>query len=201
MIEISPIARLDVELLMDIKFYSRFLAIYVSKMKKDWARIDNDLCGKGMKKARDDYELKNILRWSQETEKRKKHMIKHPEDDDQVQDGMCEISKLLYKEKIQKKKKKRRKKRYHKLWSNCVPLSNYKGCFIVDQEMVLVRRRRRYQEDSLIYVEHVKSKKENVIQATFKDYSLKSFYGKPYERKQENLGCERDAQTFYQSPP
>jgi hypothetical protein len=198
MIEIPHIARLDVELLMDIKFYSRFFAIYVSKMKKDWARIDNDLSGRGMKKARDDYELKNILRWSRETEKRNKHLSKHPEDDDQVRDGMCEVSKQMYKEKIQKQKKMRRKKRYRKLWGNCVPLSNYKGCFIINQEMVLDRRRRRYQEDTLIYNEH-KCKKENVIQATFKDDTLKSFYDKTYERKQENLDCERDARTFDQS--
>jgi hypothetical protein len=64
-------------------------------MKKDWSRIDNDLCGRGMKKARDDYELNNILRWSRETEKRNKHLSKHPEDDDQVQDGMCEVSKQI----------------------------------------------------------------------------------------------------------
>jgi hypothetical protein len=167
-------------------------------MKKEWARIDEDMNGKGMKKVREDHEMKNILRWNRETKARNKHLKKHPEDNDQELDCMNEISKLSYKEKTQKKAKKKRKKRYRKLWGNCVPLNNYKGIFIIDQEMVLDRRR-RYQEDTLKYEEHVKSKKENVIQATFKDSSLKSFYGKPYERKHENLGCESDAQTFYQS--
>jgi hypothetical protein len=143
--------------------------------------------------------MKNILRWNRETASRNKHLKKHPEDDDQELDGMNEISKLIYKEKVQKKAKKRRKKRYRKLWGNCVPFSNYKGFLIIDQEMVLYRRRSRYHEENLLYFEHVLSKKENVIKETFKDNSLKSYYGKPYGSKHENLGCERDGQTFYQS--
>jgi hypothetical protein len=55
-IEIPPIARLDAELVFDIKFYARFLAIYISKMKKNWTRIDNEMSGKGMKKALTDYQ-------------------------------------------------------------------------------------------------------------------------------------------------
>jgi hypothetical protein len=85
--------------MFDIKFYARFLAIFVSKMKKDWAKIDLDMNGKGMKKARDDYEIKNILKWNKETEKRNKHMKKHPEDDDSVNDGLCEICREMYKDK------------------------------------------------------------------------------------------------------
>jgi hypothetical protein len=34
-IEIPPIAKLDAELLFDVKFYARFLAIYLAKMKKE----------------------------------------------------------------------------------------------------------------------------------------------------------------------
>jgi hypothetical protein len=55
-IEVPPIVKLDAELMFDIKFYARFLAIYLSKMKKDWARIDSEMSGKGMKKAQTDYE-------------------------------------------------------------------------------------------------------------------------------------------------
>jgi hypothetical protein len=62
-IEIPPIAKLDAELMFDIKFYARFLAIYLSKMKKEWGRIDSEMSGKGMKKTQLDYELKNITRW------------------------------------------------------------------------------------------------------------------------------------------
>jgi hypothetical protein len=61
-IEISPIARLDAELVFDIKFYARFLAIYLSKMKKDWIKIDKDRSVKGMKKASMDYKKQNILK-------------------------------------------------------------------------------------------------------------------------------------------
>jgi hypothetical protein len=34
-VELPPIAKLDAELMFDLKFYSRFLAMYVAKMKKD----------------------------------------------------------------------------------------------------------------------------------------------------------------------
>jgi hypothetical protein len=39
-IDIPPVARLDAELMLDLKFYTRFLALYVAKMKRDWAKID-----------------------------------------------------------------------------------------------------------------------------------------------------------------
>jgi hypothetical protein len=34
-IEVPRLARLDVNLMEDFRFYARFLAIYASKMKKD----------------------------------------------------------------------------------------------------------------------------------------------------------------------
>jgi hypothetical protein len=49
-------------IMFDIKFYARFLAIYRAKMKKEWARIDSEMSGKGMKKAQKNYELRNILK-------------------------------------------------------------------------------------------------------------------------------------------
>jgi hypothetical protein len=104
-VEIPPIAKLDAELMFDIKFYSRFLAIYIAKMKKDWAVIDEEMNGKGMKKAQDDYEVKNILKSDQETRKIRRHLEKHPEDDDQSNDGLCEVCQEIYKEKVQKKAK------------------------------------------------------------------------------------------------
>jgi hypothetical protein len=146
-IEIPPIAKLDAELILDIKFYSRFLAIYISKMKKDWAKIDSDMNGKVMKKAQDDYALKNILKWSNDVERRNKHMKKHTEHNDSINDGLCEVQKESYREKVKKKVKKKRKKRYRKLWGNCVPLSKYKGKISINQEMVLDRRERRYEEE------------------------------------------------------
>jgi hypothetical protein len=46
--------------------------------------------------------------------------------------------------------------------------------------MVLDRRKRRYQEEKYMYeVFVINRKEENVVQATFKDRSLKSYYGKP----------------------
>jgi hypothetical protein len=48
-IEIPPLARLDVSLMNDFKFYARFLAMYVTKMKKDWIKKDQSYFGEGMK--------------------------------------------------------------------------------------------------------------------------------------------------------
>jgi hypothetical protein len=39
-IEVPPLERLDVSLMEDFRFYARFLAIYVTKMKKDWIKKD-----------------------------------------------------------------------------------------------------------------------------------------------------------------
>jgi hypothetical protein len=169
-------------------------------MNNDLAKIDSDMNGKGMKKARDDYEIKNILKWSKETEKRNKHMKKHPEDDDSINDGLCEICRELYKDKIKLKVKKKRKKRYRKLWGNCVPLDKYRCNLLINQERVLDRRKKRYEAEKYLYKEFVISRKEKaeVFQATVKDDSLKSFYGKPYERKCNGLGYERDAPAINQ---
>jgi hypothetical protein len=198
-VEIPPIAKLDAELMFDIKFYARFLAIFISKMKKDWAKIDSDMNGKGMKKAQSDYDYKNILKWSNETDKRKKHMEKHPEHDDSINDGLCEVQKESYRDKIKKKVKKKRMKRYRKLWGNCVPLSSYKGKISINQKIVLDRRR-RYEEEKYLYERFVINQKEKkeAFQATIKDDSLKVFHGKPYERKCDDLVFERDAQTIDQ---
>jgi hypothetical protein len=178
-VEIPPIAKLDAELMFDLKFYSRFLAMHVAKMKKDWVKIDEDMNGRGMKRAQVDYEMKNIQRWSQDVEKRKRHLEKHPEDDDQAIYDKCETCAEVYKEKVLKKAKRRRKKRYRKLWSNSVPLVRYKGCLFINHEMVSERREKRYQEEKLLYEYFVISRKEKkTTQATFKEASLKAYYGK-----------------------
>jgi hypothetical protein len=57
-----PIARLEAEMMLDFKFYARFLAMFISKMKKDWVKIDEDFSGKRMKKAQNDYQNENIRR-------------------------------------------------------------------------------------------------------------------------------------------
>jgi hypothetical protein len=75
-LDIPHIAKLDAEPMFDIKFYARFLALYISKMKRDWARIDAEMSGKGMKKDQEDYMLQNILKWDKANSKRKKYLEK-----------------------------------------------------------------------------------------------------------------------------
>jgi hypothetical protein len=127
-------------------------------------------------------------------------MEKHPEHDDSINDGLCEVQKESYRDKVKKKVKKKRKKRYPKLWGNCVPLSSYKGKILINQEMVLDRRRRRYEEEKYLYERFVINQKEKkeAFQATSKDDSLKVFHGEPYECKCDDLVFERDARTIDQ---
>jgi hypothetical protein len=40
---------MDLSLMQDIRFYARFLAMYVSKMKKEWVRKDNNFHRTGLK--------------------------------------------------------------------------------------------------------------------------------------------------------
>jgi hypothetical protein len=103
-------------------------------------------------------------------------------------------------DKVKMKVKKKRKKRYHKLWGNCVPLDKYKGNISINQEMVLDRRRRRYEEEKYLYMKFVISQKEEaeIFQATIKDDSLKVYYGKSYEHKYGDLGYESDARIIDQ---
>jgi hypothetical protein len=70
-IEISPIARLDAELTFDIKFYARFLAICISKMKRDWEKIDQEMSGKGKKRALMEHNTRQVLKWKRENKRRK----------------------------------------------------------------------------------------------------------------------------------
>jgi hypothetical protein len=48
-IEIPSLGHLAFELKLDLEFYARFLALYVTKMKRDWIRLDGDFSGKGPK--------------------------------------------------------------------------------------------------------------------------------------------------------
>jgi hypothetical protein len=41
-VEISPLGLLDYELKLDLEFFARFLALYVTKMKRDWVKKDEE---------------------------------------------------------------------------------------------------------------------------------------------------------------
>jgi hypothetical protein len=48
-VEIPPLGHLDFELKLDLRFYTHFLALYISKMKRDWIEKDKEFSGKGVK--------------------------------------------------------------------------------------------------------------------------------------------------------
>jgi hypothetical protein len=161
-IEIPPIARLDAELMLNIKFYTRFLAIYISKMKRDWEKIDQDMRCKGKKIALMDHNIQQVLKCERENKRRKKYLEEQPECDDSVNGGLCLSDKEVFKDKERKRFQKKRKKKYKRIWNNCLPLSNYKGRISIDQDLVRERRKKRYEEERLLQTKYYVNRKKKV---------------------------------------
>jgi hypothetical protein len=78
-IEVPPLGHPDAELMLDSKFYARFLALYASKMKKDWVRIDMNYEGNRLKEARNNYTVILERKIDKEDRKRKK-ILKEPQE-------------------------------------------------------------------------------------------------------------------------
>jgi hypothetical protein len=108
-IEIPPIARLDAELVFDIKFYARFLAIFLSKMKKDWEKIDQDMSGKGKRNMVKEQERQKVEKMHKENKRKNDYFKEHPESDDLLM-MECVIVVEKY-SKIKKGKGSRRRER------------------------------------------------------------------------------------------
>jgi hypothetical protein len=197
-IEIPSIVRLDNKVIKDIQFYSRFLAIYISKMKKDWVQIDGNMKGQGRRNENFIHELKVQREDERNLEEINSYLLEHPECDFRKNDGHYVTSKAVYKEEFFGKKRKKRKRRFKNLWNNCPSLKDFKGSLIINRELILEKRKRRYQEEHLIYQEHVISLRENNNSFSVRDGSLKSSYVKPDERRQEDLSCESETQTLNQ---
>jgi hypothetical protein len=75
-IEIPHIGYLDASLKQDLKFYARFLAIYVSKMKRNRVLKDPNFDGDSLKKESEEWKKKlrermrkEYDRWTQQREK------------------------------------------------------------------------------------------------------------------------------------
>jgi hypothetical protein len=154
---------------------------------------------KGKRQAVIDHILKQDEMYDKRNKKRKKHLDKHPEDNDQDPYGVLPCA-LSYRDKTLKKVKKKRKKRYRKLWNHTVPLTRYKGCLFINQQMVEEKRSKRYQEERILYETFILSRKEEkTTQVIYKGLNLKTNYCRPSDRKYNDSGYERDARTFDQS--
>jgi TusA-related sulfurtransferase len=68
--------------------------------------------GQGMRKAKQDHELKVIKDDEESTNEINEHMKEHPEHDFRIKDGSSLYGKAVYRDKIYRKKKKKRKKRF-----------------------------------------------------------------------------------------
>jgi hypothetical protein len=142
-IEIHSIARLDNEVIKDIQFYSRLVAIYNSKMKKYWVRIDGNMKGQGRRNENIIHELKVQREDERNLEEINNYLLEHPECDFRKNDGYCVTSKAVYKEEVFNKKRKKRKRRFKKLWGNCPSLKDFKGSLIINRELILEKKRKK----------------------------------------------------------
>jgi hypothetical protein len=120
-IKIPPLGHLDFELKPDLEFYTRFLALYVTKLRRDWVKIDEDFSGKGAIKYHRDCELKRIIKLDADYRKKRKKYEKHPE---YFQPGFEETTQEQMK-RFERVKRKKRRKKQDKMWNNCISLSNF----------------------------------------------------------------------------
>jgi hypothetical protein len=97
---------LDAELMLDGKFYARFLALYASKMKRDRVKVDRNYEGDGLKKAQDNYAIQLEL------EKRKENarMEKIPKEHLEYNALGCEVTTACWKDHENKRYQKKRRK-------------------------------------------------------------------------------------------
>jgi hypothetical protein len=91
----SPGDLLDARLTNDIKFYARFLAFYVSEMKKDGVKRDHNFNGRSLTESKEEWKK---VEQKIEQGNLKNHPRKHPELDEP---GYDYFSEYYYKKKIE----------------------------------------------------------------------------------------------------
>jgi hypothetical protein len=100
-IEVTPLARLDVSLMEDFRFYARFLAIFASTMKKDWVKKDQGYF-RGSLKARKEKQKNKQLEIDQA------HYAKIMKDRKEFPEIACPGPEKAYYEREEKREKSRR---------------------------------------------------------------------------------------------
>jgi hypothetical protein len=190
-IEIPPLWLLDFELKLDLGFYTRFLALYVSKIKRDWVKKEEKFSGKNPKRYIGDCWTKRLLKIGADFVRARTKYKNYPE---LFEPGFEERTKKVVR-KFEKGKRKKRKKKEFKLWNNCIRLSDYKGVMNINYEYMLKRREYRYKYECLNYAVfgYEKIKKEN---NTIYKSIITSKMNEPRERKLEILDRECEAQTI-----
>jgi hypothetical protein len=133
---------------VDLRFYARFLALYASKMKREWIRKDEDFSGGGLKKYVDSCWTKRLIKNEAEYKKMLKKLEKHSE----IYELGCESATDYYPSKWQKGVGKKRKKKYKELWKETISLKEYEGKMQIDQTYVLKRRKIRYIYEDLMHL-------------------------------------------------
>jgi hypothetical protein len=68
-IKIPPLGHLDFELKLDLEFYARFLALYVTRMKRYWLKKDEDFSGNGARDYHRKCEFNRIVKLDAEYRK------------------------------------------------------------------------------------------------------------------------------------
>jgi hypothetical protein len=140
----------------DLRFYVRFLAIYATKMKKDWVKKDESFFGEGLKERR---EKQKALQFKKDCANYKKRIEDEKKFSEIREPG---LERDFYDKEESWQAKKKRKKRYNKLWRNTIPLTLYRGILEVSFEFVK-RRRKKYSYSILLGIV-MRRRKKNPLQ-------------------------------------
>jgi hypothetical protein len=142
-IEIPPIDHLDASLKHDLKFYARFLAIYVCKMKRD--KVHKDQCYQGENFKSEIEEWSEKLRekyWRNEC----KWIMRRENSSKLDMQGYENFTSLYHKKKNVMIAKKRRKKE-KSLWLKTIQLDSYISKLFIYKKAVLEHRISRYKSE------------------------------------------------------
>jgi hypothetical protein len=143
-IEIPALGRLDMDLMQDLQFYVRFLAMYVWKMRKDWVPKDNNFHGTGGKQ-------KDLDFYNCKLRKNRKNMIEDESLKKNIPNVVFKDGMLTF---IMKRKiglSRRNGKKWKNLWANTISLKDYKGKFDIDLNYIINRREARYKEEQDLF--------------------------------------------------
>jgi hypothetical protein len=192
-IEIPPLGHLDYELKFDLRFYARFLSMYVAKLKLDWVKMEESY----LQKAKQEQYWNQVSRKLMINDAWHKHFLNKIASSKKLfQEGYESYTEKWVKRKHCKERKKVKIKS-DKIWMNCIPLSYYKGRDVIDLNYVISRRtiRRTYEKAYFLAFGYETVKEKKVVDnCLYKGkIGIINIY---HERRQEALDCECEAQAI-----
>jgi hypothetical protein len=197
-IDVPPLLYENSDLMFHIRFYARFLSIYVAKMKLDWANREQSFKGKAIQEEC----LRQIKERMMIEDAWHKYVLKKCNNDEKAFKRGFESYTDKFIKRNHCKVRKKKDVEITKVWRNCIPLSDYIGKESINLEYVICRRNIRRSFEKIEWqafgykFEKDISEAEEVSNCIFKGKigCINNFQF--YERRQEILDCECEEQTI-----